>query len=136
MFSLSHARSMEDDAPRTMSDDVPLRLSNVPQKSALLSPANVVKAVCGSVLFVLLIVIAHGQSQTTNELRRLNLASSPQVKYEYLVEWVKLACWNCDGDGFLNSGYLNDKNTQGWIFHEFVWDADRLRYVCVFKRPL
>tara|TARA_Y100000746_G_C15035294_1_gene257113 strand:+ start:86 stop:445 length:360 start_codon:yes stop_codon:yes gene_type:complete len=119
-----------------MSDDGMLHLPNAPNESALWSPANVLKAVFGFVLFVLLIVIAHGQSQTTNELRRLNLASSPQVKYEYLVEWVKLACWNCDGDGYLNSGYLNDKNTQGWIFDEFVWDADRLRYVCVFKRPL
>ena len=135
MFSLSHARSMEDDAPRTMSDDVPLRLSNVPQKSALLSPANVVKAVCGSVLFVLLIVIAHGQSQTANELRRSNLESSPQVKYEYLVERVS----NPRDNGQLDSKYLNDKASQGWILDQFglgIRTPYGYEANLIFKRPL
>ena len=54
-------------APRTMSDDGMLHLSNAPNQSALWSPANVLKAVYGFVLFTLLIVIAHGQSQTANE---------------------------------------------------------------------
>ena len=128
---------MEDDAPRTMSDDVPLRLSNAPKKSALLSPANVVKAVCGFVLFVLLIVIAHGQSQTANELRRLNLESSPQVKYEYLVESAS----NPRDNGQLDSKYLNDKASQGWILDQFgLCIRTPSVYGCeanlIFKRPL
>ena len=121
-----------------MSDDGMLHLQNAPNQSALWSPANVLKAVCGFVLFILLIVIAHGQSQTANELRRLNLESSPQVKYEYLVQRVS------DGqppsyDGQLDSKYLNDKASQGWILDQFglgIKTAYGYEAKLIFKRPL
>ena len=114
-----------------MSDDGMLHLSNAPNQSALWSPANVLKAVCGFVLFILLIVIAHGQSQTANELRRLNLESSPQVKYEYLVERVNSV------DGQLDSKYLNDKASQGWILDQYTLSTNWNQFaIIIFKRPL
>ena len=50
-----------------------------------MSPANVVKAVYGFVLFVLLIVIAHGQSQSGSP--RFFVSGRPAVK-----EAVKAVC--------------------------------------------
>jgi len=120
---------------RTMSDDGMLHLSNAPNLSTWWSPANVVKVVCGFVLFVLLIVIAHGQNQTANELRRLNLESSPQVKYEYLVESAS----NPRDNGQLDSKYLNDKASQGWILDQFglgIKTAYGYEAKLIFKRPL
>ena len=118
-----------------MSDDKMLHFSNAPNQSALWSPANVLKAVFGFLLIVLLIFIAHGQSQTANELRRSNLESSPQVKYEYLVERVNSV------DGQLDSKYLNDKASQGWILDQFgLCIRTPSVYGCeanlIFKRPL
>jgi len=118
-----------------MSDDGMLHLSNAPNLSTWWSPANVVKVVCGFVLFVLLIVIAHGQNQTANELRRLNLESSPQVKYEYLVERVS----NPRDNGQLDSKYLNDKASQGWILDQFglgIRTPYGYEANLIFKRPL
>ncbi|ACO68974.1 predicted protein [Micromonas commoda] len=82
---------------------------------------------CGFVLFVLLVVIAHGQSQTLNELRRLNLESSPPVKYEYLFEIISKP---------LNSEYLNDKASQGWIFDQYILSSNGGLFYIIFKRPL
>ena len=73
-----------------MSDDGMLHLSNAPNQSALWSPANVLKAVYGFVLFTLLIVIAHGQSQTANERNH----------------------WHCrDGLGYRDMGEINSTMT-------------------------
>ena len=113
-----------------MSDDGMLHLPNAPNQSALWSPANVLKAVCGFVLFILLIVIAHGQSQTANELRRLNLESSPQVKYEYLV--ARAVSIPAD-----SSKYLNDLASQGWILDQYTLSTSWNQFaIIIFKRPL
>ena len=118
-----------------MSDDGMLHLSNAPNPSALWSPSNVVNMVCGFVLFVLLVVIAHGQSQTLNELRRLNLESSPQgsppVKYEYFIE-TTVQIQHPD-----ISKYLNDKGSQGWILVQYSMSTNSGKiYQIIFKRPL